>query len=76
MKSQGSNITPKHVYNILNKNRGIFLSEVLRIYNVDDNKKQIVQNKLYRTNQLMSFTKSQCEQKISVSYKIIVSAEK
>jgi len=29
MKSQGSNITSKYMYIILNNNRGIFLSEVL-----------------------------------------------
>lgn len=75
MKSKGSDITPKHVYTILNENRGIFLSEVLRVYNIDDNKRQNArQGKL--TNVSHTDCESQAEQKISSSYKIIVSAEK
>jgi len=74
MKSQGSNITPKHVYTILNSNRGIFLSEVLRVYNISDKREIVHQGE--QTNVINTDNESQAEQKISVSYKLIISPEK
>lgn len=68
MKNQGSNINPKHIYTILNTNRGIFLSEVLHIYNINNNKRQIVQQDEL-TN--ISHTELHTEHKISVSYNSI-----
>jgi len=70
MKSQGSNITSKHVYTILNNNRGIFLLEVLRVYNISDKRDIIHQGE--QTNVTNTDNESQTEQKISVLYKLIV----
>jgi len=65
------------VYTILNNNRGIFLSEVLRVYNIGDKKEIVHQGEQTNvTNTNKSLNESQIEQKISVSYKIIVSPEK
>jgi len=58
----------------LNSNRGIFLSKVLRVYNISDKREIVHQDE--QTNVTNTNNESQTEQKISVSYKLIVSPEK
>lgn len=49
------------------------MSEILRVYNINNNKRQIVQQD-ESTN--ISHTELHTEQKISVSYKVIIFADK
>ena len=74
MKTRGSYISPQHVYTILNNNRGIFLSEILRAYNIEQ--RQFVQHSESSTTNVSHIdNESQTKRKISMTYKIVVSAE-